>query len=97
MKTETNHSVVRSHNLGRIMLVTLLILMVPFIAMRFTDEVNWGAGDFIIAGGLLMGTGFLYELVANRLPKRTYRVAVGVTLGLILLAVWAELAVGILS
>jgi len=31
----------------------LLLLLVPFIAMQFTAEVQWGVADFVFAGILL--------------------------------------------
>ena len=36
-------------------LIVSLILLVPFIAMQFTDEINWKPFDFVVAGLLLLG------------------------------------------
>jgi hypothetical protein len=63
--------------------------------MRFTPEVNWTAIDFIVAGTLLLGTGFLCELVLKKIPKTKYRIVICAALLLLLLLIWAELAVGI--
>jgi len=48
--------------LGMLLTVTF-ILLIPLIAMQFSDEVNWELADFIVAGFLLLGTGFIIELV----------------------------------
>ena len=76
---------------------TALILLIPLIAMQFTDEVNWSLLDFVLAGTLLLGTGLICELVLRKVKKTSLRVAICVTVLLILLFIWAELAVGIIG
>jgi hypothetical protein len=61
--------------------VIALILMLPLVAMQFTNEVNWDLFDFVVMGALLFGVGLAYELVARRSEKTVYRVAFGVGLG----------------
>lgn len=73
---------------------TTLILLVPLVAMLFTDEVQWNAFDFVVMGALLLGTGLVYELVTSRMNVR-YRSVIAVVLVAALLLVWAELAVGV--
>ena len=65
--------------------------------MQFTDEVNWSLLDFVLAGTLLLGTGLICELVLRKVKKTSLRVAICVTVLLILLFIWAELAVGIIG
>lgn len=72
-----------------------MLLLIPFIAMQFTDEVNWALLDFVVAGVLLLGTGLLCELALRRVKKIKYRIAICATLLLAMLLIWAELAVGI--
>lgn len=80
--------------LVRIALGTILILSIPMLAMRFSNEWNWDETDFLVAGMLLFGTGSVYELVSSKVDRK-YRVVVGILLLVLLLLVWAELAVGI--
>lgn len=83
-------------------LTTVFLLTIPLIAMQFTDEVVWSLFDFIFAGGLLFGTGFMYILVTQLLTTHMadniiYRVAVGFAFFTGLLLIWVNLAVGIIG
>ncbi len=71
------------------------LLLVPAIAMQVTSEMNWGPGDFIAAALIIGGIGLGLEIAA-RLQGRTRIIAGGLAV-LTGLAVWAELAVGILD
>lgn len=82
-------------NLLRVMLITSAILLVPLIAMQFTNEVNWTLSDFVIMGTLLSVTGILVDLAWRTLGKYRALAIVGV-LGLFLW-LWAELAVGVFT
>ena len=77
--------------------VVALILLVPLVAMRFTEEVNWSLLDFAVMGALLFGIGLAYELVARKAGAFEYRVAVGVALAAAFLLVWVNGAVGIIG
>jgi peptidoglycan/LPS O-acetylase OafA/YrhL len=72
-----------------------ILLLVPFIAMQFSDEVDWSAFDFIIMGILLFGTGLLCELVLRKVHGTWSRVILCLTIIGVFLLIWAELAVGI--
>lgn len=63
--------------------------------MQFTHEVDWKPNDFVIMGGLLLGTGLLCELVMRKVKKVGYRIAVCATVLFLFLLIWAELAVGV--
>ena len=80
-----------------IVLVVMIMLLVPLVAMRFTDEVKWSVYDFVIAGVLLLGTGLLCEWVLRKVKRWEYRVALCAAILFALLIVWAELAVGLLG
>ena len=43
----------------------LIILLLPLVAMQFTDEVNWNFLDFKVAAALLLGTAFMCEFVIS--------------------------------
>lgn len=97
METESTGIVGRNRNIIRIVVGTALILMIPLLAMQFSDEVDWKLADFVIIGALLLGTGFTYELVARRVSNPRHRVIIGIVLVVALLLAWAELAVGFLG
>lgn len=73
------------------------LLTVPLLAMRYTDEVVWGLGDFVVAGALLFGAGLSYELAVRTARTVAYRAAVALAAGGALLLVWTTLAVGIIG
>lgn len=71
------------------------LLLIPLIAMQFTEEVNWSPGDFVVMGGLLFGTGLMIDLVLRKVKGTFPRIAICGLVLFVLLLVWAELAVGI--
>lgn len=72
-------------------------LVLPAIAMQVTEEMNWGFGDFAILGALLFAACLTFEIGARATVKPVYRLALGVTVLVALLLIWAELAVGIIG
>ncbi len=74
-----------------------LLLLLPLVAMQFTDEVVWDVTDFAFAGALLVGTGVTFELAARKTGNSAYRAAVGVALVAAFILVWMSLAVGIIG
>ena len=46
------------------------LLLIPYAAMRFTDEVNWTALDFAVMGAMLLTTGLAIEVAL-----RTFKAA----------------------
>ena len=83
----------RRHQYELISVFALLLL--PFIAMQFSAQVNWSAGDFVVAGTLLIGLCAGIELVLHFVKKPLHRLVLGAVVLLSFLLVWAELAVGI--
>ena len=84
-------------NILRIALATVAILLIPLVAMQFTDEVAWTLSDFVIAGILLFGSGLAYELTSRRSGQAAYRAAAGVGVVAALLLLWVNGAVGIIG
>ena len=77
--------------------VAAALVLLPFVAMQFTDEVRWSVFDFIVAGVLVGGVGVLYELAVRSTPNWAYRAAVALALAAAFLLVWLNLAVGIIG
>lgn len=71
------------------------LLLIPLIAMQFTNEVKWTGLDFIVAGILLFGTGLACELVLRKISSTSHRIVLCGVILIALLLIWAELAVGI--
>lgn len=74
--------------------VVISILLIPFIAMQFTDEVNWEAGDFLLAFILLSTMGFSVYFALNLMNIKLKWLTITLIVFLFIL-VWIELAVGI--
>lgn len=69
-------------------------MLIPLIAMLVSDEMNWGAEDFVIMGVLVAGMGLLAEVVTKRLSRK-YHVPGLILLAVMFVLIWAQLAVGI--
>lgn len=78
-----------------ILLLTVFLLLIPLIAMQITDEVNWTPLDFIAAAFLLISTSLIIDFTLRKTKKLSYRILISITVLIILLIIWAELAVGI--
>ena len=91
----TKQDTLQNKRLAGILLTATTLLLLPFIAMQFTREVNWSLSDFVIAGILLFGTGLTIELVLRKIRQTKYRLLLCSIILLALFLVWAELAVGI--
>lgn len=74
-----------------------MLLLLPLVAMQFTDEVNWSGADFAVFGAMLACAGGAFELAARMTRNFAYRAAVGVALVAAFLLVWANGAVGIIG
>ncbi|MBD7941114.1 hypothetical protein [Brevundimonas guildfordensis] len=72
-----------------------MVLLTPLVAMQFTQEVGWGLEDFLFAGVLLVGAGLLLELVLWTVRAPWARLVLAGLIGLAVLTIWAEAAVGI--
>ena len=84
-----------NNRLAAILGMAALLLLIPFAAMQFTEEVNWSLFDFLVAGFLLVGSGLLLETILKNVRTTKLRVLLIIGLFLVLFLVWAELAVGI--
>jgi hypothetical protein len=75
----------------------LLLLLLPWVAMQFSGEIDWDLGDFVVFGGMLVLACGSFELAARFITSRRYRWWAGGAIVLAFLLVWAELAVGLIS
>lgn len=89
--------ILQSKSFLRLVLGTAFILLIPLVAMQFSQEVVWTQYDFDFAGTLLFSTGLAYELVTSRASSGRYRLAFGLALGTALFLIWANLAVGLIG
>ncbi len=96
MDSRNNDVIMRNGVFLRIALGTVLILLIPLIAMQFTNEVSWDIEDFIVMGFLLLSTATMFVLVSRRAPRRR-RVVIGFIFAAVFVYIWAELAVGIFT
>jgi hypothetical protein len=96
MNTKPRDLLHRNAVFGWIALATGLLLLIPLIAMQFTEEVNWDGTDFLVMGILLFGMGSLFVLLSRKAP-RSYRLGIGIACAALLFYIWAELAVGIFT
>lgn len=97
MENSETSLLIQNKRLIWITLIVALLLLIPLIAMQFTDEVNWNLDDFIVAGILLLGTGLSIDLVIRKVKNINYRIFFTFAIILALLFIWIELAVGIFS
>lgn len=81
----------------RPVLITLLMLVIPFIGNRTVEGWNWDTFDFVFMGVLIFSAAFTFEMVARLSSNKMYKGAVGITVVAALLLTWMNLAVGIIG
>lgn len=74
-----------------------LLLLLPLVAMQFTEEVAWTPFDFFVFGTMLLAACGTYELGTRVSGSAAYRAAVGVAVVGGFVLVWINLAVGIIG
>lgn len=82
-------------NIIRIIIATGIILLIVLIAMQFTSLIDWNLGDFAMMGALLLGSGLLYDFLANKARDNKQRMIIGIIMAALVILAWVELAVGI--
>ena len=90
----------RAANLGRwrpaLWALLEALLLLPAIAMLFTDEMRWTGADFIAAAAIFAVVGCAIELIVRFVDQSVLRMALVCGVILAALAIWADGAVGIL-
>jgi hypothetical protein len=77
--------------------LTAAILLIPLIGMQFPTGFDWSLSDFVIIGVLIYGIGSLFILGARKIRQPSRRLLFGAACLLLLMYIWAELAVGIFT
>lgn len=85
----------QNKRLASILAAVPILLLIPLVAMQFTNEVAWTLSDFIVMAILLLGTGLLCELVLRKVRTTYNRLFVCGAILVAFLVIWAELAVGL--
>lgn len=80
-----------------IFLGVILNLLIPLIAMQFTEEVQWTKLDFIAAGILLCGAGIVLDFIFRTSKSFSQRIGALIFFFIALFFIWAELSVGIIG
>ena len=73
----------------------MVLLLIPFVAMQFSYEVNWSPFDFLVAGGLLLALGLAIDFAAHKAKSFNKKLIAIAAVVILFLLIWAELAVGI--
>ncbi|MBC7453906.1 MAG: hypothetical protein H7335_09405 [Massilia sp.] len=80
-----------------VVLAAASILLLPLLAMQFTEEVRWDLFDFGVAGALLVGTGLTFVILTRKMRNAGRRATIGIAFAAVLIFIWLELAVGIIG
>lgn len=73
------------------------LLLLPWIAMQFTEEVNWDGFDFLVFGAMLVTGCIVCEIALHASRSLLYRFAAAIAACTGFLLVWINLAVGIIG
>ena len=73
----------------------LLLLFIPLIGNLFSNQVNWSLFDFIVIGILLVLTGLSIHFILEKVRNKTLRIVPIIFVIIIILMIWAELAIGV--
>ena len=80
-------------NVSKRIFYPLLLLLIPMIGIKITDEINWSVLDFLIMGGFLLLVGKGINFVnSKKMKNRIFYIGLMI---LIFILIWAELAVGV--
>lgn len=75
----------------------VFLLLLPLVAMQFTEEVNWTLFDFVVFGTMLAGACGAYELATRASASGVYRAAAGIAVVAAFILVWLSIGVGIIG
>jgi dipeptide/tripeptide permease len=81
----------------KLLISSTVILTIPILGKLYTDDFQWALPDFIIGAILLYGTSFMIDVIMRKVQKKSHRLALSGLILLVLLCIWAELAVGLIG
>lgn len=84
-------------SIAKLATATGLLLLIPLIAMQFTNEVDWTLSDFILMGFLLFIPALAYTLITRNSGEVVYKVALAFALFTGFFLIWSNLAVGLIG
>lgn len=77
--------------------LAVALLLLPFVAMKVTSEVNWSASDFIFAAVMIGLVGGIFEVTVRMSPDPAYRAGVAAALAAAFFIIWINGAVGMIG
>lgn len=77
--------------------IPALLLLLPLVAMRFTDDVNWTASDFVFAAVLFGSVGLAFEFIVRTSSSLAYRFGPALAVIATFLTIWVNAAVGMIG
>jgi dipeptide/tripeptide permease len=81
----------------KLLISSTVILTIPILGKLYTDDFQWALPDFIIGAILLYGTSFMIDVIMRKVQKKSHKIALNGLILLVLLCIWAELAVGLIG
>ncbi|UYZ60751.1 hypothetical protein [Hymenobacter latericus] len=87
----------RIKNIAGTALVTALLLLIPFGAMKLGTGVNWSGFDFALVGTLIFITGLVGQLLVSQRGTLLYRLAGVLAVAAGFCSLFVNLAVGIIG
>ena len=84
-----------NNGFARVIILTVLLLLIPLMAMQFTNEVNWSKLDFIVMSLLCLTMGSLFVVFSRAAPQK--KLLSGVILSALFIYTWLEFSVGVFT
>lgn len=85
---------INNYAYGWLAAATAALLLVPAVATLFSETVNWSGADFVVAAVLILIAGTTCILLARH-GKSKHKGWLMALVMLLILLIWAELAVGV--
>ncbi len=81
----------------KLIIAAIVFLSIPFIAMKFSKEINWSVKDFACAAIMLFILAVVIEFTLRIFRTTKQRLIALVFLAIVFIIIWIELAVGIFN